>query len=1207
MSSPKSTTLEQDDLVVNDEQNGATSKAISKELSPVEMFNEERQSRSRPKSEDKMKLLWEWLQTQGNDLLDAVDMTRDYAEDNPKIMVGVAVAVAAVCSTPPARVVIRWMVRKIFTIFCSAIGTAIGLGLGLGLAAHVYDQLEYWEERKLQPRENEEIQKSGDTVGPLMTMPPLRSRTSSLGSFRNKSGSRMALNRSTALPSSRTATASAEDSAVCVLEDEQTYHSLMVSAGYHTLRYPIGHELHVQQSLRGQVLRADQVPGVNYPLTTCQDVSKWKAVLAMRDLWPTLPHNVQESLGKSIEYILRDFVAMWYCKADAGCKYQDPAELRRTQQKESNGVEPKNLSSTHPHARVMMYSVAVHRPLPFMDALYESCAIIFGNLATRVEHVNVFELLLLKWTRILAHTFKWYRTLRKNVKTKQLAHNVGGSNAADVATSEDVGGFRAKPPPRRSLRKGDYAHVDEVGGGEDDKSRVYVPVSEISMTKEFLFAGKLHRAITFGLDVPSFLFSDANGRECGKPKKAADGSVIIEEYNKTRPNFTDDDVLAARLFETNLLSDCETDYNRVVGHRMVRALVSRGDFGSSIVSTLLTEIMGGCVLTPIMSLFSPDYLNSWIISGLSKSEDAPKEEEKTKSAAGTKIDKPTSVVDEDAPAGAIVEIVREDDKDHLLQQEQCTDGPIEITKTNTAASDEGHRHRAYSDDSFDAGHDSMASPSNANALTADERGLSIDALLVPHTGASSTSPAESPTTQLAGALIELRNFMDYDDCRDARETNHEVNVDWDGDGCRAAVVRLVLVVEAALTHGRCTYKLRNEDGDGAATDDDNLIDVDESDRPVEVTLPEYESATLTQILMEITSDIDAFEERVASEQAMMREKVVDQFENMIPEAYQPTATEQSTLRTLIAAWLHTGQLYRTVSLLVQAHTTILAPYYHKAAYLRSKEKANEFVRQLRSLDRVEIMVDTMSVLASPRLEETSGAALSALVKRSGHHSPGVSLPQHAEQHRGETNIPSSMLSNPFMLASSTPRHLDFNRNESFAASLRSERERRMQSWERIVHEDTEEGVPIIHRTRGASVEDAALHKELHHIARIFYAGTNLVVLRSAARRTSAEVEGGSHSAESAGADGGVNMAMMVVETACPRRRIEVPDDDSSFLLRAQVRHSGGFFNILATDCSHSSFLCAVSLVLLMPWAFTVTREIMIRATSASQPLMTSLP
>jgi PXA domain len=775
-------------------------------------------------------------------------------------------------------------------------------------------------------------------------------------------------------------------------------------------------------------------------------------------------------------------------------------------------------------------------------------------------------LILLKWTRILAHTFKIYRALRKKVKAKQLAHHAHVSGSAEESS-------RTKSQSRRGLRKIDTPAEEGGEGVGKPRSYRYVPVSEIAMIREFLREEKFHRAVTFGLDVTPFLFTDASGEVCGKPKKAADGTIVVEEDDKSHPNFTNDDVLAARLFETNLLSECELDYNRVIGHRMVRALVSRQDLTSNIVSTLLTEIMGGCVLTPIMSLFSPDYLNSWIISGLSKSEETECEtssvdadgEEKSDGAttAGTRNE--GGVGSEAVPAGATVERVLGDGRDQRLKHEKCSNGSIDITKTHTKASDEEPRPRALLDDSGGAGN-AMYSPHSANTArsgphgASGSRGLSIDSQSAPNTVALPPSSGDSITTMLAKALIDLRQFMDFEEFRDAKESNHEVNVDWDGDDCRAAVVRLVLVVEAALTHGRCTYKNigQGEDAGGAATNDDDLNELDESERPVEVTLPEYESSTLTQILMELTSDIDAFEERVAAENAMMQEKFTDRFEGMIPEVYQLTATEQSTLRTLIAAWLHTGQIYRTVTLLVQAHSMILAPYYHKTAFLRSKENATGFVRQLRALQGVEILVDTMSVLASPRLEDTNSADLFALVKKSA-QSPGMSS-LHDEQHQGDTITTASTLPTLFTPPSSTPRYLDFNRNASLAASLRSERERRMESWERIVKGDADDGLPFVHRTRGASAENIAIHKELHHIAKIFYGNTNMLALRDAARRTSVEVEGGSQSLESQGADGSVHVSLMTVETVCQRRRIEIPDDDSSFLLRAQVSHSGELCN-----------------------------------------------
>jgi RUN domain len=366
-----------------------------------------------------------------------------------------------------------------------------------------------------------------------------------------------------------------------------------------------------------------------------------------------------------------------------------------------------------------------------------------------------------------------------------------------------------------------------------------------------------------------------------------------------------------------------------------------------------------------------------------------------------------------------------------------------------------------------------------------------------------------------------------------------------------------------LTHGRCTYRVKLDETDDE-NDDELGVNGDyleDSDRPVEVTLPQYESTTLTQLLMELTSDMGAFEIRVATENALMQDKVTSQFENLIPLPYKTSETDQSTLRTLITVWLHSGEIHKTLMLLVQAHATILTPYYHKNAFLRSKENANQFARQLRSLEGVEIFVDTMTMQATPRLEDLKDADISTLVHRSVRSaSVSSSVPPASPQTEKQdlaTGMPlPSILTAQFTTSSSTPRYLDFNRNETFAASLRSERERRIQSWERIVFESMEEGVPIIHRKRGASDEDRALHTELHHIAKIFFAGTNMLALRDAGRRPTIEVaeagEGAQSVQSSIGTDSGDPFALLLVETVCPKRRIEVPDDDSSFLLRAQV-------------------------------------------------------
>ena len=415
--------------------------------------------------------------------------------------------------------------------------------------------------------------------------------------------------------------------------------------------------------------------------------------------------------------------------------------------------------------------------------------------------------------------------------------------------------------------------------------------------------------------------------------------------------------------------------------------------------------------------------------------------------------------------------------------------------------------------------------------------------------------------QFAQALIDLQDYMDLPEMRQAKLENRQgPSVDWDDHGCRAVILKLVLVLEAALMDGRCTYRVRNEHR-MAKDEDDDEINLDDSDRPVEVTLTQYESTTLSQLLMELTSDIEAFEERVATENTIEagsghdendEQKQLDGSDHRpSSEPYKPTAIEQSTLRTLIAAWLHTGQVYRTIMVLMQAHATILSPYYHSRAFLRTRPYANDFLKVLKSLDGVDILVDTMSILHSPRLDEVvenGDGDLSAFLNQ-----PPPPTHQRSSSEGGQSTdsfvINNNVsLGTSFMPNSSASRHVDFHRNEAFAASLRSERERRTQSWYSLFEGAVEEGVPII--TKASSSEDALVHRELHHLARIFYSGTNLISIRDAARRNSTDDRAPASPNSSTITQ---PVSLLTVEMASQRRRIEVPDDDSSFLLRAQPR------------------------------------------------------
>ena len=90
---------------------------------------------------------------------------------------------------------------------------------------------------------------------------------------------------------------------------------------------------------------------------------------------------------------------------------------------------------------------------------------------------------------------------------------------------------------------------------------------------------------------------------------------------------------------------------------------------------------------------------------------------------------------------------------------------------------------------------------------------------------------------------------------------------------------------------------------------------------------------------------------------------------------------------------------------------------------------------------------------------------------------------------------------------------------------------------------------IIHR-KGASPSEVELHNELHNLARLFYNGSNVLTIRDAARKGDSGEDDGRLQP---GTPETGKVSLVTVETVSNRRRLEVPDDDSSFLLRAQVR------------------------------------------------------
>ena len=1162
---------------------------------------------------------------------------------------------------------------------------------------------------------------------------------------------------------------------------------------------------------------------------------------------PSSPHpRIQQALAQWMEYLLRDFVVSWYSLVDAGVaasqataaaappedntggedtdndKSSSPATndpnaapleptttndtgdddnddvktaLDPTQRKQDDtNREVPSPTTTQQHTtasvppmppttRSMIYSTARHRSIPFLDQLYSSMGILFGNLALRVESVNVLELVLLKWTRIIAHTFRVYRQLRRRVLQQTPASHHHNSQSASTRRStasarstttttnptspsttspstNNNSGERSPQPALASSTASSSARRSTTsttsGGGPSHHHkkprRLKRPITEMTMTREFLLAGKLHRAITFGLDVPSLLFADASGRECGildpnSSNSQQDSTAAARP--PTTSTMTPDQVLEHRLFQTPLLRECELDYNRVLAHRMIRALASRTDSASPVLSALLTELFASTVLTSTMSLFGPDTLNGWILQALatdsttaSNSTNSTKDNAKSDATTTTdKTSKPTTA------KGTATAGPRKSQSTSAL----TTASPRKHSLT-THNKGMGHSLSAVQEETVldettddDKIHDNARYTSHASSLALSSSSSfpdSMDTTVEDH--GNDDDVTDPILIALRQSLLEMRNYMDFDQLR-ARSLSPRSSssllhtttegivdtVEWDDPDCRAAVLKLVLVLEATLCHGRANNKNKNKkaavtrpvrthsedmaynnngdeddpldpqnnnissnsnhstefakerDESGREEEDedddhddthrseeqdmnrtrslttDSQIDDSLADDPAMLATEYREeveaSVTLPQLLMEMTGDIDAFEERVASENSVLMAQ------ESVAEGYYSTKqgneedgdddhelhhhvlppTEQSTLRTLIAAWLHTGQIHRIMTLIVQAHATILAPYYHKSAFLRSLSKTSRLVRHLQVLDQVDVLVDTMEVLASRQWdipihhvrkkkapkkipppvimssmttttsvsthEDTDDEATlvttdsTRTINVSDHGDSIISsshtLEAQAQQQAQSTSA--SMQASQLLLSSATvPRHFDYHRNEAFAASLRSERERRMQSWYAYSNMDLHKSPSMedelssmfVSRTTRNEAETQR-HKELHQIARIFYNGTNLISIRDAARRKNAppltipmspmdnannntqetsspeqqsqtptdpvqdRAEESSIQAQQASSEEEdlVWVSLLTVETVCGRRRIEVPDDDSSFLLRAQPR------------------------------------------------------
>lgn len=1086
------------------------------------------------------------------------------------------------------------------------VGISLGIGLGLGFAGHVYDVL---ADVKDNDRGIYSASKTWNSTGdsPVPNLP--------------------------------------KDAIKSALEDTNSYHFLMRSAGYSvnngTLR---------AQMVRGsQALTAVRANNAKRELK-CSRVSVYNfnkgktASMRMKTMWPNLAPIVNESLAKLIEFVLRDYISSWYSKVDEHVVFNDadssytsrdqdgtptlcrtidasdksstvPAEAERTRKmsnlsdfrcrrEDSHEIEDHFHSfsevediSQHQRAQTSKVSLRsssfsprdLHRPKvlepqpavmqqqqrtmiltttgtqtsPFVDSLYTCFAYLLGMLATRAsENVKVLELLLLHFPNILGQNLRVYRKMknlalekkRRRIIVEREQWRKARMNEIDETNSRTQSQFSYASSLRSSGSLGASTSLQE---GES---------SEIAIVREYLLAGRFHRALTFGLDVPSLLFADPLAKDC-QPGPSFQGNSDCDKLNG---HSDEDAVLYDRLLspESSLIGECELDYSRVLAAKLTKMLAPKTEAESSVVRTMVVEMLASCVLEPIMGCFHPDSVNRWIITGLGLMED-----KSTEGAANSAF---TSNKPEDAISDSRIII-------HDLEMKQSfNDDPSRYCSTSIASEEEDPSNI------IDEVLEEIVSEGSVASSDLEESLFDIDIEVTRKKEVlrlGNSSKAEQIITLLSMSIIELGSFVDF--CR-AREHGQDYIIDWDARKCQDSVRHLVLVIEAALLLGVRTHPRRKQSQFQieATLDqpDEDEFEVDIVDGFVGTKVMSkvyYHHSSLSAALMELTGDIDAFE-RLVEDAEQGEEDDSPQHEHEV-DIIIPKPNELSTLRTLIAAWLHTGQAYKVVSIVVGAKQTILQRFYHEHAFLRRKNYAGDFTRLLRQLDGIDILVDTMAVLESQCLLVENGfedlmrniqsrpkkhvdQKLDPFPEMFGHrrHSMTVvgSVKANLAHNRNRiarfaqsatdidlnpwkdrsavltrnplsTNIALNLPQNNH----STPPYLIFSKNEVFASSLRSERERRNASWSKETRD--KKNLDIVSRTHGIKDKDVMMHRELHHLSRFFYSNTNEIRIEPCFFGDGLSL---SHSA-----------ANVTVKGVGTRRMIEVPDEDSSFLLRASPK------------------------------------------------------
>lgn len=523
-----------------------------------------------------------------------------------------------------------WVV-SIWSFVLRIAGTALGVGLGLGLAGHIYDSLDDVSKHHLSKGDDVKQRKRSSSITAKIPASPYASS--------QDPNSYHSLMKSAGYPTENT-----------ILRAQIVRGNMADVATWSN---------GARSNVDSTIYDTQQRPSI-------YKFDKGRTALSrMKSMWPNLNPVINESLAKLTEFVLRDYVASWYGKVDENVPCTQPAsaeiddndrkpvcatsasskdassnqmmandtssaerqERRATitnssemssslnntvsaSSMASSGRPPESsqLSKSMPtesnkpqkqsQNRTMVLSTVGTLPSPFIESLYTSFAYLLGTLATRASNnVNVLELLLLHLPHVLGKNLKVYRAL-KNAALEKKRRRAGANNGPVRPGSWRVKDTRSqKQLTTAASVNGNSSSSSRQSSTEEDD------VSEIAIIREYLLAGRLHRALTFGLDVPSLLFADPLAKDC--PCSASYKKI------QNRHEHEEDSVLEDRLLslDSTLVPECELDYNRVLASKIAKLVVPKNEIEATVVRTFLVEMLASCVLQPVMGCFVPNSVN----------------------------------------------------------------------------------------------------------------------------------------------------------------------------------------------------------------------------------------------------------------------------------------------------------------------------------------------------------------------------------------------------------------------------------------------------------------------------------------------------------------------------------------------------------------------------------------------------------------------